>query len=64
MEESDTPDVYSQVYNAERPELFYKANSRRIAGPNVISILSYQCIHSKESNGSHFLGLHVKTGAL
>jgi len=35
MEESDTPDVYDRVYNAERPELFYKANSRRIAGPNT-----------------------------
>src|SRR4029450_8155709 len=25
-EESDTPDIYSRVYRAERPEFFFKAN--------------------------------------
>lgn len=33
MEESTTPDIYDRVYAAERPELFFKANYRRIAGP-------------------------------
>ena len=30
MEESDTPDIYTKVYTAERPELFFKANARRV----------------------------------
>jgi 2-dehydro-3-deoxy-D-arabinonate dehydratase len=34
VEESDTPDVYSRVYAAERPELFFKATPRRVAGPD------------------------------
>lgn len=33
MEESGTPDVYSKVYDAERPEIFLKATSRRVVGP-------------------------------
>jgi 2-dehydro-3-deoxy-D-arabinonate dehydratase len=33
MEESGTPDIYSKVYTAKRPELFFKANPRRVAGP-------------------------------
>ena len=33
MEESGTPDVYSKVYAAERPEIFFKANARRVVGP-------------------------------
>ncbi|MGN6188526.1 MAG: fumarylacetoacetate hydrolase family protein [Conexibacter sp.] len=33
MEESETPDIYARVYGAERPELFFKANARRVAGP-------------------------------
>jgi len=32
-EESGTPDVYSMVYNAERPEIFMKATPRRVVGP-------------------------------
>jgi 2-dehydro-3-deoxy-D-arabinonate dehydratase len=35
VEESDTPDIYSRVYRAERPELFFKANARRVAGPDA-----------------------------
>ena len=31
--ESGTPDVYSQVYNAERPEVFFKATADRCAAP-------------------------------
>jgi 2-dehydro-3-deoxy-D-arabinonate dehydratase len=31
--ESDTPDIYARVYTAARPELFFKANARRVAGP-------------------------------
>ena len=31
--ESATPDVYSRVYSAERPELFLKASPERCAGP-------------------------------
>ena len=34
VEESATPDIYTKVYRAERPELFFKANPRRVAGPN------------------------------
>jgi 2-dehydro-3-deoxy-D-arabinonate dehydratase len=34
MEESGTPDVYSMVYRAERPEIFLKATPRRVVGPN------------------------------
>jgi 2-dehydro-3-deoxy-D-arabinonate dehydratase len=34
MEESATPDIYSKVYRAERPEIFFKANPRRVAGPD------------------------------
>ena len=33
MEESGTPDVYSKVYAADRPEIFFKANARRVVGP-------------------------------
>src|SRR3712207_2354040 len=33
VEESGTPDVYTKVYSAERPELFFKATPRRVAGP-------------------------------
>ena len=31
--ESDTPDVYSKVYAAERPEIFFKATPERCMGP-------------------------------
>jgi 2-dehydro-3-deoxy-D-arabinonate dehydratase len=31
--ESETPDVYAKVYNAERPEIFFKATQDRIQGP-------------------------------
>ena len=34
MEESGTPDIYAQVYAAERPELFFKATPRRVIAPN------------------------------
>ena len=33
IEESATPDIYARVYRAERPELFFKATPRRVAGP-------------------------------
>ncbi len=33
-EESETPDIYSKVYTAARPELFFKAVARRVSGPN------------------------------
>jgi 2-dehydro-3-deoxy-D-arabinonate dehydratase len=35
MEESTQKDVYDQVYDAARPELFFKANPRRVAGPGA-----------------------------
>ena len=35
VEESGTPDVYTRVYSAERPELFFKATPRRVAGPEA-----------------------------
>ena len=31
--ESDTPDVYAKVFNADRPEVFLKATSDRCVGP-------------------------------
>lgn len=34
VEESATPDIYTRVYRAERPELFFKATARRVAGPD------------------------------
>lgn len=34
-EESQTPDIYAKVYSAQRPELFFKATPKRIAGPNA-----------------------------
>ena len=33
VEESGTPDIYTRVYTADRPELFFKATARRVAGP-------------------------------
>jgi 2-dehydro-3-deoxy-D-arabinonate dehydratase len=33
VEESSTPDIYTRVYEAERPEIFFKATPRRVAGP-------------------------------
>lgn len=32
--ESAVPDVYSRVYEADRPELFFKATGPRVTGPN------------------------------
>jgi 2-dehydro-3-deoxy-D-arabinonate dehydratase len=40
-EESATPDIYSKVYSAARPELFFKANARRVSGQHgAISVRS------------------------
>ena len=33
MEESGRADVYDRVYDAERPELFFKAAAWRVRGP-------------------------------
>lgn len=33
VEESRAPDLYTRVYRAERPELFFKATPRRVSGP-------------------------------
>lgn len=33
MSESDAPDFYDRVYQAERPELFFKATAERVRGP-------------------------------
>lgn len=35
VEESETPDIYTRVYQAERPELFFKANARRVSSPGA-----------------------------
>jgi 2-dehydro-3-deoxy-D-arabinonate dehydratase len=35
VEESETPDIYTRVYQAARPELFFKANARRVSGPGA-----------------------------
>ena len=29
------PDIYTRVYEAERPEIFFKATQRRVAGPDA-----------------------------
>jgi 2-dehydro-3-deoxy-D-arabinonate dehydratase len=34
-QESQTADVYTRVYNAERPELFFKAPGWRVVGPDA-----------------------------
>jgi len=34
QEESDKPDVYIDVYDSERPEVFFKATPSRTVGPN------------------------------
>ena len=34
-QESQTADVYARVYNAERPEIFFKAAGWRVVGPNA-----------------------------
>src|SRR5579859_3619185 len=34
VEESATPDIYTRVYDAKRPELFFKALPHRVAGPD------------------------------
>ena len=31
--ESETPDIYSNIYNAERPEIFFKSTEDRCVGP-------------------------------
>lgn len=35
VEESSTPDIYTRVYEAARPEIFFKATQRRVAGPDA-----------------------------
>jgi 2-dehydro-3-deoxy-D-arabinonate dehydratase len=35
VEESATPDIYSRVYRAERPEIFFKATPGRVSGPET-----------------------------
>ncbi|GLV59065.1 fumarylacetoacetate hydrolase [Dictyobacter sp. S3.2.2.5] len=35
-EESDTPDIYARVYQAERPELFFKATAYRVSGQDEL----------------------------
>jgi len=35
VEESSTPDIYTRVYQASRPEIFFKATPRRVAGPGA-----------------------------
>jgi 2-dehydro-3-deoxy-D-arabinonate dehydratase len=39
MEESETPDLYTKVYYAQRPELFFKGLPRRVAGPNTSVVI-------------------------
>ena len=33
MRESGTPDIYADIYSADRPEVFFKATSERCVGP-------------------------------
>ncbi|GAB4423802.1 MAG: fumarylacetoacetate hydrolase family protein [Chloroflexi bacterium OHK40] len=39
--ESSARDVYARVYNAERPELFFKAIGRRVVGPGGVVGIRY-----------------------
>jgi 2-dehydro-3-deoxy-D-arabinonate dehydratase len=39
VEESSTPDIYTRVYQAERPEIFFKATARRVAGPDALIVV-------------------------
>ena len=32
--ESSTPDIYAKVYNAKRPEIFFKSTGNRLVAPN------------------------------
>lgn len=32
--ESSTPDIYAKVYNAKRPEIFFKSTGNRLVGPD------------------------------
>ena len=32
--ESSTPDIYAKVYNAKRPEIFFKSTGSRLVAPN------------------------------
>lgn len=34
--ESDVPDIYTRVYEAERPEIFFKASGPRVCGQNAM----------------------------
>lgn len=43
-EESNRSNVYNRVYDAERPELFFKATPNRVVGPN-----DYICVRSDSS---------------
>ncbi len=48
-EESDQPDVYSRVYDAARPELFFKSVAWRVVGPGEsIGVRSDSAINAPE----------------
>jgi 2-dehydro-3-deoxy-D-arabinonate dehydratase len=54
-EESDVPDVYQRVYEADRPELFFKGNSRRTRGTGADIGIRYDSIALvPERRSSHF----------
>jgi 2-dehydro-3-deoxy-D-arabinonate dehydratase len=39
VEESRQPDVYDLVYEADRPELFFKASAARVLGPGALGCI-------------------------
>jgi 2-dehydro-3-deoxy-D-arabinonate dehydratase len=58
MRDADTQqDIYSRVYNAERPEIFFKATSARCVGPNdFIGIRSDSKLTATEPELAYILG--------
>ena len=42
-EESEVPDVYQRVYEADRPELFYKGSAKRTRGTGTNIGIRYDC---------------------
>ncbi len=56
-DEDSAQDIYSRVYNADRPEIFYKGTSPRCTGPNgFICIRSDSTLTATEPELAYVLG--------
>lgn len=59
VEESGVPDVYQRVYEADRPELFYKGNARRTRGSGAAIGIRYDSFASvPEPEVAIFINCH------